>query len=124
MNLKNSLYTIVKETAVDKHYTFDLNLDKDHKIYKGHFPGFPVTPGVIQMKIIHELVEYKTGQKFNLTRATRAKFLRPIDPTKTSGITVNIKTDKTRDGLNISAEMLSTVGKHSSYRALFEEVEE
>ncbi|MBQ0740088.1 3-hydroxyacyl-ACP dehydratase, partial [Aquimarina celericrescens] len=37
--------------------TVTITINKNHKIFKGHFPGNPVTPGVCMIQIIKELAE-------------------------------------------------------------------
>ena len=38
-----------------------IKLNKDHDIYNGHFPNNPITPGVIIIQIIKEILEEKVG---------------------------------------------------------------
>ena len=46
MKLRDSLYTIVSEFKGDGRHDFNIKLDPEHFIYKAHFPGEPITPGV------------------------------------------------------------------------------
>lgn len=57
-----------------------VQLDKDHEIFKGHFPGNPVMPGVCMIQIIKELTEEATGKDLFLSVATNIKFMAIINP--------------------------------------------
>jgi len=64
-------------------YTAKILLNKDHEIFKGHFPGNPVTPGVCMMQIIKELTEEFTGAQLFLKTASNVKFMAIINPYET-----------------------------------------
>lgn len=52
----------------------------DSPIYKAHFPGFPVTPGVCIVGMAVELASALTGKKLALSEAKDIKFVTPIFP--------------------------------------------
>ena len=54
-------------------FTAQILLNKDHDIFKGHFPGNPVTPGVCMMQIVKELTEECIGMKVLLKSASNVK---------------------------------------------------
>jgi len=58
-----------------------LKIKKDHEIYKGHFPGRPVTPGVVLMQLFKEESERIFDKKLQLVRADNVKFTAVFDPT-------------------------------------------
>ncbi|SDR77533.1 hydroxymyristoyl-ACP dehydratase [Gramella sp. MAR_2010_147] len=58
-----------------------LKVNKDHEIYKGHFPGRPVTPGVVLMQLFKEEAERIFDKKLQLVRAENVKFTAVFDPT-------------------------------------------
>ena len=61
-------------------YSISVSLDQNHEIFKGHFPGNPVLPGVCQVEIAKELAEEVLGCKCMLTQASQVKFLNLINP--------------------------------------------
>ena len=77
MKLLDSIYTI-KETADS---AFIIGLDAEHFIYKAHFPGEPITPGVVILQISLELLEILTGRDLQLSQVKNVKFLKIISPT-------------------------------------------
>ena len=51
-------------------------------IYKAHFPGEPITPGVCIMQIAKELLEEAVSQQLTLSCVKNIKFLRIISPSE------------------------------------------
>ncbi|KIC62481.1 3-hydroxyacyl-ACP dehydratase [Chryseobacterium taiwanense] len=74
----------------NSHYIAQINLNKDHDIFKGHFPGNPVTPGVCMMQIVKELTEEFTGKKLFLKTASNVKFMAIINPFETPKLTLQL----------------------------------
>ena len=63
------------------HVVCDLTLaSKEHAIFKGHFPGNPVTPGVCMMQIIKELSQEILGSSLILKSSSNVKFMALINP--------------------------------------------
>lgn len=68
-------------------YIAQITLNKDHPIFKGHFPGNPVTPGVCMLQIVKELTEDILSKKLFMVRSSNVKFMALINPQ----IHVNLK---------------------------------
>ena len=62
-------------------------------IFKGHFPGNPVMPGVCMIQIIKELTEEATQKNLFLTVSSNIKFMAIINPEKNPDLqlTIDIK---------------------------------
>jgi 3-hydroxyacyl-[acyl-carrier-protein] dehydratase len=90
MKLINDLIKIIESTRTESGLTAHIQFFPDHVIYRGHFPGHPVTPGVILIKIVHELIETYLGKKMQLVEIPNCKFLRVINPLEVDKITVTI----------------------------------
>ncbi|MDF2553676.1 MAG: 3-hydroxyacyl-ACP dehydratase [Chryseobacterium sp.] len=78
------------EKAENGSYTAKISLNKDHDIFKGHFPGNPVTPGVCMMQIVKELTEEFVGKKLFLKSASNVKFMAIINPFETPDLTMQL----------------------------------
>lgn len=48
--------------------------------FRGHFPGDPILPGVIQILMARRLAELASGRRLVLKRCVRIKFVRPLRP--------------------------------------------
>lgn len=83
-SILTDFYTLQShEKAENGSITANIILNKDHDIFKGHFPGNPVTPGVCMMQIVKELTEEFTSSKLFLKSASNVKFMAIINPVET-----------------------------------------
>ena len=78
--LIEGLYTIVEFYYDEQEVNATIQLNKDHDIFKGHFPGNPVMPGVCMIQIIKELTEKATAKKLFLSVSSNIKFMALINP--------------------------------------------
>ncbi|KAA0127944.1 3-hydroxyacyl-ACP dehydratase [Chryseobacterium sp. SN22] len=76
-------------------YTAYISLNKDHEIFKGHFPENPVTPGVCMMQIVKELSEEFTGLPLFLKTASNIKFMAIINPFETPDLKLQLDITQT-----------------------------
>ncbi|MFP3592391.1 3-hydroxyacyl-ACP dehydratase [Chryseobacterium sp. SIMBA_038] len=79
----------------------NINLNKDHDIFNGHFPGNPVTPGVCMMQIVKELTEEFTGTQLFLKSASNVKFMAIINPFETPDLTLQLDITETEDEVKV-----------------------
>lgn len=79
--LLKDFYTVENvEKISDEKYNATVFLNKEHAIFKGHFPGNPVTPGVCMMQIIKELSQEILGSSLILKSSSNVKFMALINP--------------------------------------------
>jgi len=57
-----------------------LELDDKHPIYAGHFPDQPLTPGVVQVQLIGDILEKERGHKLFLEGSRNIKFTGMLIP--------------------------------------------
>ena len=88
--LIEGLYTIKDSQDTDEGIVVNIRLNKDHDIFKGHFPGNPVMPGVCMIQIIKELTEKKSEKKLLLTSSSNIKFMAIINPEMNPELELNI----------------------------------
>jgi 3-hydroxyacyl-[acyl-carrier-protein] dehydratase len=78
--LENSFYTVERTDSAGNNYYVGLLLNPSHEIYKLHFPGNPITPGVCLLQISLELLNRKFERKLRLIGAKNIKYLKVINP--------------------------------------------
>lgn len=61
-------------------HSVEIDINKDHPIFDGHFPGNPVMPGVCMMQIIKDITEDVVGSKLFMEKCSNVKFLAVINP--------------------------------------------
>ncbi|HNW56907.1 MAG TPA: 3-hydroxyacyl-ACP dehydratase [Bacteroidales bacterium] len=89
--LKDTFYTVVKTESGDDTYRADVKLNRLHEIYKAHFPGNPITPGVCLLQIVLELLSDKFNRDLRLVQAKNIKYLKVISPVENPEIEFVIK---------------------------------
>ena len=67
---------------------FNVILNPDHLVYKAHFPGQPVTPGVCILQMIQELLSEQMGMPLFIKKIKNVKFTRMISPLTDGRISV------------------------------------
>lgn len=72
-----------------------IRLLPDSPVYQGHFPGYPITPGVCLVEIALELIAEMAGQaghdeKVRLVGAKNIKFTSPIIPVEGMELRFNL----------------------------------
>ena len=80
--LRGILYEVVQAD----HLGATVRLLPESAVYRGHFPGYPITPGVCLVQIALELIEEMAGQAghddrtVRLVAAKSIKFTSPVIP--------------------------------------------
>ena len=117
--LENDFYTITNLETEEGLAKAELEINAAHKIFEGHFPGQPVTPGVCMMQMIKEITEKIVGSKTQLIRADEMKFLSIIDPQKNNHIRAEIKYSITDDKVTVVASLLKDAVIHFKFKGSF-----
>ena len=89
------------EQAENGSFTANISLNKNHEIFKGHFPGNPVTPGVCMMQIVKELTEEFTGLKLFLKTASNVKFMAIINTFETPDLKLQLDINQTEEEIKV-----------------------
>lgn len=88
---------------------------RDSAVYKGHFPGKPITPGVCMIGAVIEMLSQATGSNLCLAKANNIKYLSMMSPDDVDGATLaatlngNTATATYTKGDTIYAKMKLTV---------------
>ena len=89
-------------------YSVSITLDETHDIFKGHFPGNPILPGVCQVEIVREIAENILENKLMLTQASQVKYLNLLNPLADPLLQFNLKIGRSGiDEFDVSAESVS-----------------
>ena len=77
---------------------FNIILNPDHLIYKAHFPGQPVTPGVCILQMLQELLSIEMGKQLFIKNIKNAKFISMMSPVTDSRVSVMFTSVSTEEG--------------------------
>jgi 3-hydroxyacyl-[acyl-carrier-protein] dehydratase len=122
MILEGSFYTVVSPVMEQDNIRAILKINPDHEIFRGHFPGQPVVPGVCMMQIVKELLETGTGRSLRLQTGLDLKFLSVIDPGKNN--TVHAETNYTvlaSGDINVTARLFYNEITFFKFKGVFTE---
>jgi len=67
--------------------TPDFHFDSQHPMFNGHFPGFPVVPGVMILQKV-ELSLLDNYSSYQINEITQVKFLQTASPDQTLQISL------------------------------------
>src|SRR5210317_1333815 len=79
-----------------------VKINKDHSIFNGHFPDFPIVPGVCMIQMVKEIISSLQQSSLMFVRGDNIKFLQFINPNMFETVTVNIL-NKFNDDDSLSA---------------------
>lgn len=118
MVLKDSLYSIQSRQQQGSAVCYDLLLHADHFIYRAHFPGEPITPGVCVIQMAKELLEDYLGRPLTVSTVKNVKFMAVISPTAHPQVRYTI--DRIQDVAgSVKAVVDVTVGEQLMTRISF-----
>lgn len=118
MLLKN-FYSIESENEENGRCETRLRINKDHDVFNGHFPGRPVTPGVILMQLFKEDVERRCGYSLNLQRAENIKFMAVVDPNQDPFLILDYSLIKQDGKINIQGLAKTEAGTSLKISSLY-----
>ena len=89
--LQNTLYIIKSiQKSENKDLFSTISINKDDRIFEGHFPGQPVLPGVCLTNMITDVVSNSKKETYYLKSADTIKFLHLVEPSLFPTLTVHL----------------------------------
>ena len=101
--LQDNFFTISTLQNEGNNIAATLSINPSHHIFEGHFPDFPVVPGVCMMQMMREIMEGVLGKKTRIVKADHLKFLAVINPQE-NAVVDTVLTYKTLENGNIGIE--------------------
>ncbi|HAN18022.1 MAG: hypothetical protein A2X13_10070 [Bacteroidetes bacterium GWC2_33_15] len=96
--LLNDFYKLTNMNKIDaENSTAFIELNKNHEIYKGHFPGNPVVPGVCLTQLIKEVMETIEKKELMLVSADYIKFMAIVNPEINNNLQIDLKIKNKED---------------------------
>jgi len=87
------------DKVTDSAYIAFISLNPAHEIFKAHFPGNPVTPGVCMMQIIKEIIQHIINGPLTMISADNAKFTALINPELNPDLKLELEITESADGV-------------------------
>lgn len=99
MVLKDFYKVLSEEQTSDSKYTITILINEKHEVFKGHFPGNPIMPGVCMIQIIKELTESITQSSLIIQTLSNVKFMALINPEVHPELRIELDIITTEDDL-------------------------
>ncbi|WP_163398599.1 3-hydroxyacyl-ACP dehydratase [Flavobacterium fluviatile] len=99
MVLKDFYKILSEEKISGSKHTITILVNEKHEVFKGHFPGNPIMPGVCMIQIIKELTEKITQQTLMIQTLSNVKFMALINPESTPELRLELDITTTEDNL-------------------------
>ncbi|PXY44980.1 3-hydroxyacyl-ACP dehydratase [Flavobacterium hydrophilum] len=99
MVLKDFYKILSEEKISDSKYTITILVNEKHEVFKGHFPGNPIMPGVCMIQIIKELTEKITQKTLVIQTLANVKFMALINPEINTELRLELDITTTEDNL-------------------------
>lgn len=80
MKLQDDFFHVIASQTDDATATYTIKLNPEHFIFKAHFPGNPITPGVCQLGIVEELMSSLKGLPLRVSYINNIKYMNIISP--------------------------------------------
>ena len=120
--LEGDFYTVKNPLLEEDSIRALLEINPAHEIFKGHFPGQPVVPGVCMMQIVKELLQKSTGKQLRLRHGQDLKFLSVIDPEKNNLVQAEANYSLLATGdINVTARLFFNETTFFKFKGVFTE---
>ncbi len=92
MKLENNYFKLLHQESQDAHSaTFHVALLPDCDVYRGHFPGNPVCPGVCSMQMIRECAEKFLGKSLHQPTVSQCRFVTLMTPAECPEVDIKME---------------------------------
>ena len=86
----NDFYTYRLIRQTDDVIEATITINPKHRIFDGHFPEYPLVPGVVQIQIIKEVASQCLNGQLQLVQSKSIKFLAMISPLQVQELQLRI----------------------------------
>jgi len=119
--LLDNFYTYKIETHSNNEISADIEINKEHSIFDGHFPEQAIVPGVSQVLMIKEIFSETLGVDLQLVSSKSIKFLAMLNPNEINNIQALISY-KTEDGnYKVNAKLFKQEQNYLKLRGVYSE---
>lgn len=106
--LLNDLFTYSElEESSGSVLKFKIEINANHSVFEGHFPGNPVMPGVCQMEIVKEVVRSHFKRELFFNSVADMKFINMWLPNESNQVFLDISVEEIKNGFRLKASIYS-----------------
>ena len=104
--LKDDFFTITGKENGEGQVVYHIELNPNHPIFRGHFPGNPISPGVCNIGMIKVCAEEETGSNLFIGNLKQCKFSHLVTPGENKELDIVLKLEDTGDIVKIAASII------------------
>lgn len=101
--IMEKLYRIASIEHAGNRINARIVLDPGAEIFKGHFPGQPVLPGVCSVQMIGDILSGVFGTEIFINEVSSCKYLKIVDPVKEPVLNMEIDYIREADRIAVNA---------------------
>lgn len=116
MNLENNYYALIGMCIDGTSGVFHIALRPDCEVYRGHFPGNPVCPGVCNIQTIKECAERLVGCRLHIGSIRRCRLTAVATPATCPKLSVKISLQPTENGYAVTATVCDARCTYMDYK--------
>ncbi len=103
--LLNKYFTIHSVERRDEDTIFHVTLNPNHEIYRGHFQGNPISPGVCTVEMVKECAQQITEAPLSFANIKNCRFISLLTPASESELLVHVNLTESEEGYAIKANV-------------------
>ena len=109
MKLKDNFFKVLSSASDETSGNYEIALCPEHFVFKAHFPGNPITPGVCQIGIIEELLSQQVGTQLQVSYISNIKYMALLSPTENIQLSVRLSNiHKTDEGYEVQGVLCNS----------------
>lgn len=124
MFLENKYYELVGIVREGEEARFRIRLLPECEVYRGHFPGNPVCPGVCNIEVVRECAMRLSGRKLFISHVKQCRLTAVATPAECSELDVVLRMQPGEGAFAVSAKMMDGGKTYLEYKGTMEVLEE
>ncbi len=117
--LNGSFYQIPTLQSSEGKIQADVSFDRQHEIFKGHYPNQPIVPGACLLQLVRDVLQTALRQELQLIKADYLKFMVPVIPKTGQVLSMQITYTSTPEQLLKVAASLSGESIYFKFQGLY-----
>jgi 3-hydroxyacyl-[acyl-carrier-protein] dehydratase len=117
--LQHNLFYFTELQTEDDLLRTNIELNAEHPIFKGHFPGQPILPGVCILQMVKEITEHHAKRSLKLVKADDLKFLSFVDPDQNKLIRMELRINFEDEQIKVVAQLLENATLLFKFKGIF-----
>jgi 3-hydroxyacyl-[acyl-carrier-protein] dehydratase len=107
MRFMNDFFTIAGAEHTAGNIRATIQINPEHPVFSGHFPGLPVVPGVCMLQIVVETIENQLNKKLFVREAKNLKFVTVLNPEENKELSLAVTYAETDQGISVNASLFN-----------------